>query len=146
MNKPKPNTNTVAKSGTSTLLLFIVFFIGGAIGYLAFKADAKPKEKKLTREYAKAESINDVYVFISALPAVEYETVEMFEASNDTTQSAGSEAVPTINQLLSFNSGTLTFDERLSKIMENIKAKFPDANGAIFSDGMEKCEVVRFKD
>jgi hypothetical protein len=140
-----------ASSGGSSLLLFFAFLIGGIIGYLAFKADVKPADKavKLSKEFAKVDVIQDLYVYMESVPANQdsYESLGNFEINGDTTVINSKENVgQALSRLFSSGKETLSFDEKLSQMLENIKSNFPEATGVIFSDRLKRCEVIKFRE
>jgi hypothetical protein len=145
MNKTQPKS-----SGSSSLLLFFAFLIGGIIGFLAFKADAKPteKERKLSKEYARVETMQDLYVFIESVPATDdgFESLGTFECTGDTTVGAKETVAQALCRLFYSTKDTLPFDQRLSMMISNVKTNFPEANGVVFSDKMKKCNVIKFKE
>ena len=95
------------------------------------------------RAFAKVETMNGVYIFIKSKPAAPYDflgSIELkwYEKLSKLSDQNLTSAIKNI-------TGIISFSDNLENTLSEIKQKYPSADGVIFDDEMNRCEVVKFK-
>lgn len=92
---------------------------------------------------AKVEKMNGFYIFIKSKPQAEYdfvgsESITIYSKLTEIDQLSVQSAISNIKSLISFS-------DNLQTTLNQLRQKFPTADGVIFDDDMSKCEVIKFK-
>lgn len=92
---------------------------------------------------AQAQTIKNVYVFIKSKPTNQYDylgSIELKWYNNLTklTEQSMQSALKNISSIISFS-------DNLDNAINEVKQKYPSADGVIFNDDMSNCEVIKFK-
>lgn len=119
------------------LLLFsLLFFVG-----------CSSQERKNNSDYkaeATAQTVNGVYVFVKCKPTAKYDFVGAIELKwYDKLTQLDQQSLETVIHNL---TGVLSFSDNLVNTINEIKQKYPTADGVIFDDDMSRCEAIKFKE
>lgn len=92
---------------------------------------------------AKAEKMNGFYLFIKSKPQAQYdfvgsESITIYSKLTQIDQLSVQSALSNIKSLISFS-------DNLQTTLNQLRQKFPTADGLIFDDDMSKCQVIKFK-
>jgi hypothetical protein len=92
---------------------------------------------------ATAEKMNGFYVFIKSKPQTEYEflgseNVTLYSKLTQLNELSVQSAISNIKSLISFS-------DNLQTTLNQLRQKFPTADGVVFDDDMGKCEIIKFK-
>jgi len=91
----------------------------------------------------KVETMNGIYIFIKSKPTASYDflgSIELkwYEKLSKLSDQNLTSAIKNI-------TGIVSFSDNLENTLLEIKQKYPSADGVIFDDDMNRCEVVKFK-
>ncbi len=92
---------------------------------------------------ATAQTVNGVYIFIKCKPTSNYDflgsiQLNWYDKLMQTDKTNLESVVHNITSLVSFS-------DNLENTLNQVKQKYPTADGIIFDDDMSKCEAIKFK-
>ncbi len=135
-------------------ILFIFGILVGATGlyfyYPHLPENMQLNKPKYTEQSAEVEKLLGVSVFVKCKPQKPYELISKFKDENALDilggLGIGENRWDRVAENI-FNAGTenLIFSNKLQKVVQNVKEKYPEAQGIIFYDNLSECEVIRFK-
>lgn len=119
----------------------VVIFI--SLIYLSSCSLSSTKNEESKKGEAQVQTMKNVYVFIKSKPTNQYDylgSIELKWYDNLTklTEQSVQSALKNITSIISFS-------DNLDNAINEVKQKYPSADGVIFNDDMNRCEVIKFK-
>ena len=120
--------------------LFFKLFLLFSIIFFNFGCNSVTNNKAI----ATAMPVNGIYVFIRCKPTSAYDFLGTVELKwyDKLLQNNQQNLVSMIDNLTSI----LSFSGNLINSVNEVKQKYPSADGVIFDDDMSRCEAIKFKD
>jgi len=93
--------------------------------------------------YATVEKMNGFYVFVKSKPQTRYEFLgaESVTIYDKLLRLDELSAQSTINNIKSL----ISFSDNLQTTLNELRRKYPTADGVIFDNDMSKCQIIKFK-
>ncbi len=130
------------------VLMLLIGLLGGAAG-MYFYNQLQPD--KLTNEMAKVKFKEGLYVFINSEPVkkrtrITNHQTTIFETINKLFSKAeGKNFLEKLGDKMGDIGTAFVFEQKLSEELRKIKSEHSEADGVIFDDKLNECEVFSFK-
>jgi hypothetical protein len=121
-------------------ILFSVFLLNFL---LCIGCDQRNEVSPNSYNEATVKQLQGLFIFIESEPLKPYDKIADLKISMvDKLISLSEKSVPEVTkEILS----SFIFDKNLQNVINEIKSKFPEANGVIFNDDMSSCSIIIFK-
>lgn len=108
---------------------------------------AEDSEPVYQKEYARVRKYKGIYVFINSQPVNQYEELGTISASvwDNLKIEKGDRAGTVIRRISNSEKEHITLSDMLEKVITNATLEYPEAEGVIFTDKMNSCQVVKFE-
>jgi len=91
---------------------------------------------------ATAQTVNGIYVFVKSKPTSRYDFLGAIELKwYDKLTTLDQQNLESVIHNL---TGILSFRDNLVNTINEVKQKYPSADGVIFDDDMGRCEAIKF--